>query len=260
VVPQHAADETGSALDLLLAAPLLVALLLYWLAVVVGRRPWPRSRTVLWSAGVLACLVATVGPLAERSGTSFPAHAVAHVLLGMLGPLLLVLAAPVTLALRTLPTPTARGLVRLLLSAPVRFLVHPVVTGVLNVGGLWLLYTSGLYARAHGEPWLHGLVHVHVLLSGYLFTAAVIGVDPNRHRRSLGYRATVLVLFMAAHSVLAKYLYAHPPAGVPAAQAELGSMIMYYAADLVDLVVVVVLCHRWYAASRPRTALVEQPA
>lgn len=69
-------------------------------------------------------------------------------------------------------------------------------------------------------------------------------------------RAGVLVAFVAAHSVLAKWLYAHPPAGVSPADARTGAQLMYYAGDVVDVALIVLLVAGWYAATRPR----ENPA
>jgi putative membrane protein len=66
----------------------------------VRRGEWPIHRTVLWAIGVLVGLAAVTGPVADASHTDFAAHVLGHLMLGMLSPLLLVLAAPVTLALR----------------------------------------------------------------------------------------------------------------------------------------------------------------
>ena len=204
----------------------------------------------MWCAGSLAALAAVAGPLPERSHDSFPAHMTGHLLLGMLSPLLLVLSAPVTLALRALPVDAARILVRVLVSSPARFVAHPVTALVSNAGGVWLLYTTPLLALTHQEPLVHGLVHVHVLGSGYLLVAALIGVDPVRHRHGYRCRGAVLLASFAAHSTLAKYLYAHPPPGIPSGQAELASLLMYYGGDVVEVLIVVLFCRRWYAAGR----------
>jgi putative membrane protein len=254
VPPAHTGTSLGAELDLLLALPFVVALLLYLTAVGVSgpRRPWPLRRTALWCAGVALCLTATTGPLAERGDHDFRAHMVTHLLLGMLGPLLLVLAAPLTLALRALPVRAARRLVRVLASPPARFVAHPVTAAVLDLGGLWVIYSTKLFSVVQADPVTHGLVHVHVLVSGYLFTAAVVGVDPNRHHRGYRYRAVVLVLFLAGHSVLAKHLYASPPVGVPTRAGELGALIMYYGGDLVDLCLVMVFCYQRYGAGAER--------
>jgi len=103
-------------------------------------------------------------------------------------------------------------------------------------------------------------VHAHLFIAGYLFTAAVISVDPMPHRRSFRHRSAVLVLALAAHDILAKYLYAHPPDGVPVPAAETGAMVMYYGGDAVDVAILVVLGAHWYRATRPRWRRSIQPA
>ncbi|MFF0990509.1 cytochrome c oxidase assembly protein [Kocuria nitroreducens] len=216
------------------------------------RGPWPVHRTVLWYAGLLCAGAALVGPLAEAARASFTAHMAGHLLLGMAAPLLLVLAAPVTLALRALPVARARAVSGLLRTAPARAVTHPVVAGALNGGSLWLLYTTGLYGLMHASVLMHAAVHLHVLLAGCVFTAAVAGVDPNPHRGSFPLRAAVLVGFLAAHSALAKHLYGHPPDGVGASDARTGAQLMYYGGDVVDVALIVVLFAQRLAAGRPR--------
>lgn len=240
--------------DVLLALPFVAALALYWLAVASSRarRPWPWWRTALGTTGIVGCLAAVVGPLAEAGDRSFTAHMVGHVLLGMAAPLLLVLSAPVTLALRALPVRPARLLVRVLASRAVGWLTHPSTTVALDLGGLWLLYTTSLYTRMHDSELVHALVHAHVLVWGYLFTAAVVGVDPDPRRLGVGPRAAVLTGFLAGHAVLAKLVYAHPPVGVATGDAERGAMVMYYGGDVVDVAVLVLLGCRWYVTGRPR--------
>ena len=250
-MPKH----LGGGPDLLeVLGPLLalIGIAIYLGLALRGRHPGMRRRCVLWVAGSLAAAAAISGPLATAADTSYVAHMAAHVLLGMLAPLLLVLAAPITLLLRSLPVSTARRVSRVLTSVPVRILTEPAVAAVLSVGGLWLLYTTGLYPAMHHHGGVHVLVHAHLFIAGYLFTAAVISVDPMPHRRSFGHRAVVLVLALAAHDILAKYLYAHPPDGVLAPAAETGAMIMYYGGDAVDVAIMVVLGARWYRVTRPR--------
>ena len=171
---------------------------------------------------------------------------VAHLLLGMLAPLLLVLGAPITLLLRALPVTAARRVSRVLAGKPARFVTEPSVAAVLSVGGLWALYLTRLYPAMHHDPVVHVVVHVHLFVAGYLFTIAMVSVDPLPHRRSDLHRAVVLILALAAHDILAKYLYAHPPIGVAAADAETGAMVMYYGGDAVDVAIMVLLCARWY--------------
>jgi hypothetical protein len=63
--------------------------------------------------------------------------------------------------------------------------------------------------------------------------------------------AFVLVLGLAAALYLVAAV-AHPPAGIPAAAAGRGAMLMYYGGDLIELLLV--LCAQWYRASRPLQA------
>lgn len=242
------AELIGTVLPVLVLFGLLAG---YLVAVrVAGRRgrPWPWWRTAAWGAGLACAALAVLRP----PGAGFVAHMAGHLLLGMLAPLLMVLGAPVTVLLRALPVRRARRLSRVLSGAPVRVLTHPVTAAVLNGGGLWLLYTTGLYEASGSHPAVHAAVHVHVFAAGYLFTAAVLGVDPAPHLPGHATRAAVLVIFLAAHGILAKHLYGHPPAGIAAGEAQAGAMLMYYGGDLIDLVLIVLLCRRWYAATRPR--------
>ncbi len=234
-------------------AAVAAAALLYGIALWASRRrsPWPVARSACWYAG-LACVALAVGPVARAAHESFTAHMVGHLLLGMLAPLLLVLASPIALALRALPVEEARALTRVLRWPVVRWVAHPIVAGVLDAGGLWLLYSTELFAAMHGSAFVHALVHLHVLLAGWVFTASLVGPDPNPHRASLAMRASVLLAFIAAHSVLAKWLVAHPPAGVAPLDAQAGAQVMYYGGDAVDVALLVLLGWGWFTATRPR--------
>jgi putative membrane protein len=234
----------------------LVAVVAAWAYLEAARRsrrrgrPWPHRRSLLWVAGLAAAAPALAGPIADAAHLDFRVHMIGHVLLGMLGPLLLVLAAPVTLALRALPVRHARRLSTVLRQPAVVALTHPVVAATLNIGGLWVLYRTGLYATSTDSAVLHILVHLHVLLAGCLFTAAIVGPDPAPHRPGLPTRATVLVLAVAAHNILAKTIYAYPPTGVDAAQAATAGQLMYYGAAPVELLMIVLLCREWAVPAR----------
>ncbi|WP_017603459.1 cytochrome c oxidase assembly protein [Nocardiopsis alkaliphila] len=243
---------------------LLILLLTAYLVAVLSLRErgtrWPMTRTLAWLGGLLLVGAGLVGPLAERAHHDFVAHMAGHVLLGMLGPLFLVLAAPATLALRVLPVGAARRLSRLLTSPPATFLTNPFIAALLNIGGLWVLYRTGLYTATHTDPLLHAAVHIHVPAAGYLFTFAILGgPDPAPHRLSAPWRAWALVASIAAHNVLAKVLYATPPEGVPAEQARAGAELMYYGGAPVEIALIFLVCRPWLLPSRehapPRRSL-----
>lgn len=213
---------------------------------------WPTYRSVLWAAGWSCTAGTLVGPFAERAHHDFVIHMAGHILLGMLAPVLMVLAAPVTLALRVLPVRAARPLARCINSTPTKVLTQPAIAALLNIGGLWLLYRTGVYAAMRAEPWLHAAVHFHVLAAGFVFTFAVLGgPDPAPHRSHAAWRATTLVVAVAAHNVLAKGVYAAPPDGVSAEQAQVGGQLMYYGSAPVEFLLFVLLCRSWL---KPRSA------
>ncbi|WP_241175856.1 cytochrome c oxidase assembly protein [Modestobacter sp. KNN46-3] len=224
-------------------ALVLVPAALYLAGVGRSRSPWPVGRTAAWLAGLGCLAVALTGPLAATHG-DLRAHMAAHLLLGMVAPVLLVLARPSTLLLRALPTPAARRVSRGFRTAPVRVLTDPFVATGLNAAGLWLLYGTGLLTAMLHSPGLHLLVSVHVLLTGWLATAAVLALDPIGHRRGVVARAVALAAGAAAHDVLAKALYAAPPAGVTGAEA--GAQLMYHGGTVVHVLVAALLWRQWY--------------
>ncbi|MEQ4608419.1 cytochrome c oxidase assembly protein [Streptomyces cavourensis] len=125
------------------------------------------------------------------------------------------------------------------------------MAALLDVGGLWLLYRSGLFAAMQHHAWLHAVVHLHVLTAGLLFTFAVCQLDAVRRRWSLAVRGMTLLAAGAAHAVLAKSLYAAAPPGTTFASADLhtGAQLMYYGGDLVEAGLAVVLAASWYRAT-----------
>lgn len=254
-VGAHIYHNSGIIPQLILSMPFLLVLIMYILAASLSSRrykQWPLYRTVLWTLGIICAVAALIGPLVNRTQMGFTAHMISHLLLGMLAPLLMVLAAPMTLIMLTLNVRTARRLSRLLRNWPVSILSNPIVASLLNIGGLWLLYKTDLYMATQQNILLHVLVHIHVFLAGYLFTASLIYVDPTPHQFSFVYRATVFAIALAGHGILSKYIYAYPPSGVPIKQAETGGMFMYYGGDAIDLVIIFILCFQWYKATYPR--------
>ncbi len=252
----HHASELPN--ELLLALPFVLAVLIYLLLGLVSNqrhKRWPIYRYICWVSGVVSAAVALIGPIADLAHENFTAHMVGHLFLGMLAPLLLVLAAPMTLLMRTLSIGHARKLSRVLKSFPVSIYCHPVVASILNIGGLWVLYTTELYSAMQHYALLHMIVHLHVFLAGYLYTNSIIYIDPTPHRYSFIFRAIVLILSLAAHGVLSKYIYAYPPSGVPIGQAEMGGMIMYYGGDIIEIGLIILFCRQWYKTARPRTTV-----
>lgn len=174
--------------DLLFGTAAIVGAVVYLAGVYRLRRrgdAWPVGRTFAWLLGCAVLLFTTSSGLGRYMPAMFSVHMIAHMLLSMLVPVLLVLGAPVTLALRALPT-AGRGsppgprewLLAALHSRVSQFLTHPIVATVLFVAGFYGLYFGGIFDAAVSNHAAHILMNVHFLLSGYLFYWVVIGVDP----------------------------------------------------------------------------------
>lgn len=217
----------------------------------LGRR-WGRGRTAAWAAGSVLLALAVSPPVADLAHADARGHMVQHLLLGMYAPLGLVLGAPVTLLLGAATPAGRRRVAAVLRSVPVRVLSHPLVAGVVDMGGLYVLYLTGLYAASMSSTLLHGVVGVHFVLAGGLFAWAVAGPDPAPHRPGVRVRVVALVLAAGAHAYLATLLYARAPAlppggGHTAAEIEQAAQWMYYGGDLAEVALAVALfagCYR----------------
>jgi putative membrane protein len=222
------------------AAPLALLASAYALAVTrLGRRGdhWPPWRAVAAAGGVGALCVALLPPVAAHDEDP-RVHVAQHLLLAMVGPGLLALAAPVTLALRTVRTPTRRRLLAVLASPPARVATHPLVVLALDVGGMYAYYLTGLLEAIEEQPWLHALVHAHMIAAGCLFAWLVVGLDPIPRRPGTAVRIALVVVAGAAHDVLAKLLFVH--GWGRAAQ------LLFYGSELADVLLGVVVLAQWY--------------
>lgn len=257
MIPTHVAHPGAThagGLETIMPVAVLVVLAAAYLVLALQRRRDPRGwsprRTASFLGGIGLLIAALVPRFWPLPAGSFAAHMSQHLLIGMYAPLALVLGAPITLVLRSVPARQGKVTGRLLRSAPVAVLAHPVTALVLTVGGLALLYFTSLYQATTESPALHHLVHVHFLLAGYLFAYAIAGPDPAPHRPSVPDRLVILGVAIAGHAIMAQLLYAGAFVQVPASAADLrsGADLMYYAGDIAELLLAFALVRTW----RPR--------
>ncbi|TCB93407.1 copper resistance protein CopD [Micromonospora zingiberis] len=170
---------------------------------------WPAARTALWLAGCAVIIIATSSGLARYGPVLFSVHMVQHLLLMMVAPILLVLAGPVTLALRALrPStdprwPGPREWLQAALHSRVSGVVtHPVVALVLYVASLYVLYFTGLYELAVRSHAAHLAMVAHFLGVGYLFFWTVIGIDPTPRRVPHPLKMVLVLISMVLHAFL----------------------------------------------------------
>lgn len=172
---------------------------------------WPAGRTAAWVAGMLVFGWTTNGGPNVYGHVLFSAHMVQHMVLAMVVPVLVVLAAPVTLALRALPVRAtadhadgSRGprewLLTVVHSRVAGFLSHPIVAAANFAGSMVVFYYSQLFGWSLRTPEGHLFMVVHFSLAGYLFANALVGVDPGPRRPPYPQRLLLLFATMAFHA------------------------------------------------------------
>lgn len=188
-------------------AVLAVAVYLAWALRLVRRGDrWPVLRALSWVSGWLVFAWATNGAPEIYGRVLFSAHMVMHMLIAMVVPILLVLAAPVTLALRALPARSdgtwgpRELLLGLVHSRYLGLLANPVVAAVLFFASLVVFYYSPLFGLALSTHTGHALMTLHFLLTGYLFAWALVGVDPGPAKWPPSLRLVVLFSTVSFHA------------------------------------------------------------
>ncbi len=197
---------------------------------------WPIGRTAAWFTGLLILAWATVGGLGLYAHVLFSAHMVAHMVLSMVVPIFLVLGAPVTLALRTLPgarLPGEQGPRQLLLavlhSRISQVFTFPLVALAVFVGSLYVLYFSSVFDVLMGSHLGHAAMELHFLAVGCLFFHVLVGVDPSPRRTVPLVSFVIVLVAFALHALFAVALMAETSV---LGQGYFGQLDRPYATDL----------------------------
>jgi cytochrome c oxidase assembly factor CtaG len=163
---------------------------------------WPIGRTISFAIGISAIDYATSGGLGLYSHFSFQYHMIAHMVISMIAPIFLILSAPITLALRTLPIArekNERGIRGLLLSIlhsrSTGIWTHPVTALAIFDGSLFALYFTPAFGNLMGSHFGHIFMTLHFLGAGLLFFFVIVGVDPNP--RQVHHLVRIVILFAA---------------------------------------------------------------
>lgn len=202
----------GFRLEPLFLTASLVAAALYAIGVRQLRRRgdrWPIGRTLSWMGGIALVIWCTNAGIATYAQVSVSLHMVQHMTLTMLAPILLVLGAPATLALRALP-PSRTGqrgprewLVWFLHSWITRVLTNPFFVFVIYVIGLYGLYLTPAFGWLMGSHVGHVVMQAHFIIAGYLFYWVLIGIDPRPKPLPYWGRLLMLLLALAVHGFFA---------------------------------------------------------
>lgn len=253
----------------------LTALALYlWGVTRLHRRgdSWGTGRTVAFTLGVLSVLLVTCTALNDYGMVLFSVHMTQHMVISMLSPILLLLGAPVTLALRALPT-AGRGrtgprelLAAVLHSRYVRVISSPLFTIPLFIASLYGLYFTPLFDLLMESRAGHLAMMLHFLAVGLVFFWPIMGIDPGPHRPGHLMRMLELFATMPFHAFFGIALmmatsplvdtYADPPASLNAdalADQSAAGGIAWAFSEIPTVIVLLALVVQWYLAEQ-RTA------
>jgi cytochrome c oxidase assembly factor CtaG/putative copper export protein len=196
--------------DGLMIGILILAVALYVRGVfALSRRgdKWPVGRTIAFALGISAIDFATSGGLGVYARFAFSNHMLAHMVLGMIAPIGLVLGAPITLALRTLPigrNKEERGIrgsfISFLHSRLGKIYANPIVALAIFDGSLFLLYFTPLFSNLMVGHSGHLFMNIHFILAGFLFFQAIIGIDPMPIRIPHIVKIVILFAAMSIHA------------------------------------------------------------
>ncbi|RKN04397.1 cytochrome c oxidase assembly protein [Streptomyces radicis] len=233
---------------------------------------WPIGRTLAFALGLLTVVAVTCTGLNDYGMVLFSAHMTQHMVISMVSPLLLLLGAPITLALRALPTAGRGGhgprelLVAVLHSRWARVVSSPLFTIPLFIASLYGLYFTPLFDFLMGSRVGHLAMMLHFLAVGLVFFWPIMGIDPGPHRaghlmRMLELFATMpfhaffgIALMMATEPMVDTFASPSASLGVHAVEDQEAAGGMAWAfSEIPTVVVLLALVVQWYF-SEQRTA------
>ncbi|MDT0414982.1 cytochrome c oxidase assembly protein [Streptomyces sp. DSM 41982] len=240
---------------------------------------WSWGRTLPFVLGVLTIMLVMCTKLNDYGMVMFSVHMVQHMVISMLSPILILLGAPMTLALRALPV-AGRGrkgprewLLWLLHSRYMRVVTHPLFTIPLFIASLYALYFTPLFDFLMESTAGHIAMMVHFLAVGVVFFWPIMGVDPGPHRP--GYLMRMLELFagMPFHAFFGIALmmasttmvgtFENPPAslGVDALSDQTAAGGIAWAfSEVPSVVVLLVLLMQWYRSEQRQARRTDRAA
>lgn len=226
---------------------------------------WPVSRTICWFVGWGIVIWATNAGIATYAEVSVGIHMIQHMTITMMAPIFLVLAGPVTLALRALkPSPSGgRGARELLTeglhSRVAAFFTNPIIILVIYIFGLYGLYLTNVFGSLMSSHIGHIAMTTHFLVSGVLLAYVAIGIDPKPRplpywgRMILVLAAIILhtffaVVMMASTTLIGATWYSlvRPPWLIdPVQDSMLGGQIAWGIGEVPTMIMMIIIGVQW---------------
>jgi len=250
--------------------PSLVLLLFAYLYL-NGLANWerPSHRVTRWQrvsffAGLLAIFLALQTPIDALADHSFAFHQLQHILIRMVGPLLMLLGAPLTPMLRGLPRWALLGIVRPIVRNPkvrraYQFFTNPVLTTVFFLSTLYVWQIPGPHNLALQNYGVHQIMHFGMWFSGFMFFWLVVDPKPHRSKLHYGLRVLYLGLIVIPNTLLGAaitfsndvlysgYAEVKQPFGLSLmTDQQLGGLLLWVPGDMMSVMVAGVVMAMWY--------------
>ena len=259
--------------------PTLILFLVAYLYVNgLGKWDRPSHPVTVWHkisffSGLLVLFLALQSPIDPLAEHYFFIHQIQHLMLRMLGPLLVLLGAPLTPMLRGLPLWLLQGGVRSVVRrAWIREAYHrltnPVVAVGIFLGALYLWQIPFLHDTAVRNDYVHELMHFSMLFSGFLFWWLVIDPKPHRSRMHYGLRVLYLGLIVLPNTVLGagitfsrgllyqSYAEVEQPFVLNAiTDQQLGGLFLWVVGDMMSIVAAGIVMIMWYQQEQEKDRL-----
>ena len=245
-----------------------------WYVVAVRRvnrqhpqRPWPKRCAWFFGVGAGLTLLVTVGPVASAAMERFSVHMVQHITLMMVSTPLMILGAPVLLAMRS-SSSQGRKRIRGVLANPVfRFFTNPVVAWIVFASVLVGIHFTRAMDMLMSTGWpgafLEQLLYIGAAAAFYY---TMLPGNPATNRPRPAFRVLALFAMMIPETMTGFFLYmsGEPLVGtfVQYAQAyrqdalldqRFGGALMWSGAMIIDVIWIAVAVHDWYESEKSRT-------
>ncbi len=244
----------------------LLACLIYAAGIV--RRPGTGDRLRLWRhvaffAGVTAVFLSLESPVDGMADHLFWMHQIQHMLLRMVGPMLIAIAAPQAMLISGLPSVLRRGaLAPFAGSGALRwifsFLTNAAVVTALFIAALYVWQYPPYHNAAILNDGIHYTMHVTMLAAGLLFWWRIFDMRPPPMGLSYGTRlmmlwiATLAQIGLGAYTTLkGEVLYpAYDIAGrlfeiSPLTDETIGGFIIWVPSAMMCLLAAILVIHLW---------------
>jgi putative copper resistance protein D len=180
----------------LVATLLLAGYLGGWLVARRRQHAVAMRAAASWCGGIALLVFATQGSLRVYDDALFWAHMVAHLILVMVVPVLLVAGRPLDVAIGALPDAAAERLGRALRGRVSSVITNPGVGLGLYTAVIVGTHLTGFMNQTMLHPWLTGLEQVMYVVAGVLFFLPLVGQAPIRWQLGAPLRMAMFVVAM----------------------------------------------------------------